>query len=223
MKRRVFLATSGTGLLAGCNDIQEPTENDTPQDSVADQNDTETEQMGPEADIRIESDEWLEEGESVEYLLGNNGEGESGSVNLVTRWYDDEGNYIGNDQVSIPTLRSGASWFIQVETTVPFEVAAYDAYVEYETHYSYEELETRSVEIDQQRSAITGIVSHDQGDETGIEIQAVAYDSGWITHAGTVGDSRVPEEDWRFYLPLSQVGSEEPTVGEDLDLMFHVR
>jgi len=79
------------------------------------------------------------------------------------------------------------------------------------------------VEIDQERSAITGIVSHNQGDNTGIEIQAVTYDSGWITHAGTIGDSRVPDEDWRFNLPLSQVGSEESTVGENLDLMFHVR
>ena len=222
MKRRAFLSTSGVGLLAGCNDIQESAETDTPQDSLEDQNDTETEQIGAEADIEIQTDEWIVEGESVEYILGNNGDGQSGSVNLVTRWYDDEGNYIGNDQVSIPNLRSGASWFIQVETTAPIEVAEYDAYVEYETQYSYDELETRSVEIDQERSAITGIVSHNQGSETRIEIQAVTYDSGWITHAGTVGDSRVPDEDWRFILPLSQVGSEEPTVSEDLDLMFHV-
>lgn len=223
MKRRVFLSTSGAGLLAGCNDIQESVETDTPQDSVEDQNDNETEQIGSEADIEIQTDEWIVEGESVEYILGNNGDSQSGAVNLITRWYDDEGNYIGNDQVSIPNLRSGASWFIQVQTTAPFEVDEYDAYVEYETQYSYDELETRSVEIDQERSAITGIVSHNQGDDTGIEIQAVTYDSGWITHAGTIGDSRVPDEDWRFNLPLSQVGSEESTVGENLDLMFHVR
>ena len=223
MKRRAFLSTSGAGLLAGCNDIQESVETDTPQDSVEDQNDNETEQIGSEADIEIQTDEWIVEGESVEYILGNNGDSQSGAVNLITRWYDDEGNYIGNDQVSIPNLRSGASWFIQVQTTAPFEVDEYDAYVEYETQYSYDELETRSVEIDQERSAITGIVSHNQGDNTGIEIQAVTYDSGWITHAGTIGDSRVPDEDWRFNLPLSQVGSEESTVGENLDLMFHVR
>lgn len=217
------MSTSGAGLLAGCNDIQESVETDTPQDSVEDQNDNETEQIGSEADIEIQTDEWIVEGESVEYILGNNGDSQSGAVNLITRWYDDEGNYIGNDQVSIPNLRSGASWFIQVQTTAPFEVDEYDAYVEYETQYSYDELETRSVEIDQERSAITGIVSHNQGDDTGIEIQAVTYDSGWITHAGTIGDSRVPDEDWRFNLPLSQVGSEESTVGENLDLMFHVR
>ncbi len=223
MKRRAFLSTSGAGLLAGCNDIQESVETDTPQDSVEDQNDNETEQIGSEADIEIQTDEWIVEGESVEYILGNNGDSQSGAVNLITRWYDDEGNYIGNDQVSIPNLRSGASWFIQVQTTAPFEVDEYDAYVVYETQYSYDELETRSVEIDQERSAITGIVSHNQGDNTGIEIQAVTYDSGWITHAGTIGDSKVPDEDWRFNLPLSQVGSEESTVGENLDLMFHVR
>ena len=216
------MATSGTGLLAGCNDIQEPTENDTPQDSVEDQNDDETEQAGPEAEIRIDNDEWITEGESVEYILGNHGEGQSGSVNLVTRWYDEDGNYIGNDQVSVPTLRSGGSWFIKVETTAFFEVATYDAYVDYQPRYSYEELETRSVEIDQQRSAITGIVSHDQEGETGIEIQAVTYDSGWITHAGVVADNRVPDEDWRFILPLSQVGSDENQVGEDVELMFQV-
>jgi hypothetical protein len=223
MKRRVFLATSGTGLLAGCNDIQEPTNTDTPQDTVEDQNDDETEQVGPEAEIRIDSDDWIVEGESVEYILGNHGEGQSGSVNLVTRWYDEAGNYIGNDQVSVPTLRSGGSWFIQVKTTAPFEVAAYDAYVDYQSQYSYKELETSSVEIDQQRSAITGIVSHGQEDETGIEIQAVTYSSGWITHAGFIRDSRVPDEDWRFILPLSQVGSDETDVGEDVELMFHVR
>ena len=223
MKRRVLLATSGAGLLAGCNDIQEMTETDTPQDAVENQNDDETEQVGPEAEIRIESDEWIVEGESIEYVIGNHGEGQSGSVNLVTRWYDEDGNYIGNDQMSVPTLRSGGSWFIQVETTAPFEVAGYDAYVDYQPRYSYEELETRSVEIDQQRSAITGIVSHDQEDETEIEIQAVTYSSGWITHAGSVGDSRVPEEDWRFVLPLNQVGSDETDVGENVELMFHVR
>ena len=223
MKRRVFLAASGAGFLAGCNDTQEPTESDGSQNPVEDQNDTDTEQMGPEADIRIESDEWLEEGRAIEYILGNSGEGQSGSVNLVTRWYDDEGYYIGNDQVSIPTLRSGSSWFVQVETTAPFEVAEYDAYVEYETHYSYDELETRSVEIDQEQSVITGVVSHNQEDETEIEIQAVTYSSGWITHAGRVIDGRIPNEDWRFILPLSQVGSEEDSVGENVDLMFHVR
>lgn len=223
MKRRVFLATSGTSFLAGCNDIQEPTESDESQSSVEDQNDTNTEQMGPGADIRIESDEWLEEGREVEYILGNSGEGQSGSVNLVTRWYDDEGHYIGNDQASIPALRSGSSWFIQVKTTAPFEVTEYDAYVEYETHYSYDELETRSIEIDQEQSVITGIVSHNQEDETEIEIQAVTYSSGWITHSGRVIDARVPDEDWRFILPLSQVGSEEDSVGENVDLMFHVR
>jgi len=225
------LATSGTGLLAGCNAIQQPTENDTPQDSVEDQNDDdsvedqnddETEQAGPEAEIRIDDDIWLTEGESVRYILLNYGEGPSGSVNLVTRWYDEDGNYIGNDQVSVPTLRSGGAWYIKVETTAFFEVAAYDAYVEYQPQYSYEELETRSVEIDQQRSAITGIVSHEQGGETGIDIQAVTYSSGWITHAGVGADNRVPDEDWRFILPLSQVGSDENQVGEDVELMFQV-
>jgi hypothetical protein len=205
--------------------MEEPTENDTPQESVEDQNDDadEPEQAEPEANIILESDEWIEEGESVRYILGNDGEGQSGLINLVTRWFDEEGNYIGNDQVSIPTLRSGGSWFIQVETTAPFEVAAYDAYVEYETQYSYEQLETRSVEIDQERSEITGIVSHKEEDETEIEIQAATYNSGWITHAGSVRDGRVPDEDWRFVIPLSQVGSDENRVGEDVELLFHVR
>ncbi len=221
------MTTSGAGLLAGCNDIEEPAENDTPQESVEDQNDDddtdEPEQAEPEANIILESDRWIEEGESVRYILGNDGEGQSGLVNLVTRWFDEEGNYIGNDQVSIPTLRSGGNWFIKLETTAPFEVAAYDAYVEYESQYSYEQLETRSVEIDQERSEITGIVSHGQQGETEIQIQAATYNSGWITHAGGVRDSRVPAEDWRFVIPLSQVESDENRVGEDVELLFHVR
>ena len=101
-------------------------------------------------------------------------------------------------------------------------MADYDAYVDYEPRYTYDELDTHSVEIDEETPSINGIVSHEQDGETAINILAVTYDSGWITHIGTVTDTRVPEEDWRFYLPLSQVGVHEDNVGDELELMFTV-
>lgn len=227
MKRRSFLATSSAGFLAGCNTTQESVETDIQESannraSVEDQTGQPAEQMESEADISIESDEWVEEGESVEYIVENRGEGQSGSIYLVTRWYDDDGNYIGSDQASIPTLHSGKKWSVEIEATVPFEAVEYDAYAEFETQYSYEELETRSVRVNLQDPAVTGIVSHNEGEEAEILIQAVTYDSEWITHSGIVDDYNIPDKDWRFYLPLVRVSNTSNRSGTDLELMFTV-
>ncbi|WP_311174154.1 FxLYD domain-containing protein [Halobellus ordinarius] len=224
MKRRTFVATSGTALLAGCNSGGNEAPEGTPATEVTDSTSVneQTTSSGEVGKIDIVETNWVTESESAEFLIQNIGEGPTGSLTLVARWYDDEGIYIGNDQISLPTLHSGKSWSIRVENTVPFKVADYDAYVDYESQYTYDELDTRSVDIDEEIPAITGIVSHEQEGETAINILAVTYNSGWITHIGSVTDTRIPDPDWRFYIPLSQVGVYEDSVGDELELMFTV-
>ena len=224
MKRRAFLATSGTALLAGCNS-EDPAGSEGTAATEVEDSTTVNEQTTSSSEggkIDIAETDWVTEGESAEFLIQNIGEAETGALTLVTRWYDEEGNYLGNDQASLPTLHGGKNWLTRVENTVPFEVADYDAYVDYESRYASEEVATRAVEINTEASAVTGIVSHEQEGETAINVLAVTYNSGWITHTGTVTDARIPEEDWRFYLPLSQVGVYEDNVGDELELLFTV-
>jgi hypothetical protein len=225
MKRRTFVATSGATLLAGCSngDTDASQESTTVENTDLTTQREETASKESVGEIDIVETEWIEEGETVSFLIQNIGSTQSGSVNLVVRWFDESGDYIGNDQRSIPTLHRGSNWYIEVETTAPFQASEYGAYVEYESQYDYDDLDTHSIEINEEIPAVTGIVSHGQnGKETGIEILAVTYDSGWITHAGTVSDMRVPEEDWRFVLPLSQIATDENGVGDELELMFRV-
>jgi len=224
MKRRTFLATSGTAILAGCNSEEPAASEGTAVTEIEDSTTVKerTTSDREEGQIDIVETSWVTEGESAEFLIQNVGEAQSGALTLVTRWYDEEGNYIGNDQVSLPTLHSGKNWLIQVENTVPFDVADYDAYVDYESRYASVEVDTNSVEINKEASAVTGIVSHNQEGEAAINILAITYSSGWITHLGTVADNRIPEEDWRFYLSLTQVGVYEDSIGDELELMFTV-
>ncbi|MFC7204006.1 FxLYD domain-containing protein [Haloferax namakaokahaiae] len=225
MKRRAFLTTSGATLLAGCSGSPtEPAEDIDRQTTQTTDIQTQTKTTQADVDtakVVIDDAKWKSEGESVEFLIGNNGEGMSGHVTVVARWYDSAGRYIGHDQASIPALHSGASWKIEVNTTSPFSVNNFDAYVEYEDRYISDELNAWSVEIDESIPAITGIVDHGRDDETAVDVLATTYDSGWITHVGTTVDTRIPDREWRFMIPLVKISDISKQVGENVELMFH--
>lgn len=82
-------------------------------------------------------------------------------------------------------------------------------------------LEYESVDDDQ---AIVGRVENLTGDHLAIQGQVSTYSSEYITHTGTVSDSRVPpEETWLFYIPLVPVDYSADSVGSDVDIRFITR
>ncbi|MFC7130547.1 FxLYD domain-containing protein [Haloferax chudinovii] len=227
MKRRAFLTTSGTALLAGCGADNTESEQDTDSlttQTTEGQSQTESTQSDADtAEIVIDDATWETDGERVEYIIGNNGTAQSGFVTVVTQWFDSDGHYVGNDQVSIPTLHPDKAWNIQVETSAPFEVSDFDAYVEYEDRYVSSDLVAQSIEFQESIPAITGIVDHNRNEETAVEVVAVTYDSGWISHVGSDSDTRIPDSEWKFLIPLSQVTTLSDEVGSNVELMFHVQ
>ena len=87
MKRRTFVATSGTALLAGCNSGESGAAEGTPVTETDDSASVngQTTSSGDIGKIDIVETSWVTEGESAEFLIQNIGEGQSGSLTLVAR------------------------------------------------------------------------------------------------------------------------------------------
>lgn len=88
MKRRTFIATSSTALLAGCN-AEEPTASEgTAATEIGDSTavNEQTASAREVGKIDIVETNWVTEGESAEFLIQNIGEAQSGPLTLVTRW-----------------------------------------------------------------------------------------------------------------------------------------
>ncbi|TKR27915.1 FxLYD domain-containing protein [Natronomonas salsuginis] len=222
MKRRKFVATSGAALLAGCNEIQGPDpdpDDPRPPENVSEE---ESPESGPVGDVEIKQFEWIIDGKISQFLLSNVGEAPAGRVTLVVQWFDANGNYIGSDQASLPVLPPQTAWLIEIESSVPFETDSFDGYVEFDPQYEMDDLPVESLDIDQSVPGVTGIAPLDRDSETAIQATVLTFNSGWVTHAGQITENHIPEStNWRFLIPLTQVGGDESSIGDDeIELYF---
>lgn len=223
MKRRAFITSSGVTLVAGCGGSSpKPTETKV-EDTFSREKTSTTEAETDSAEISIGSSEWRAEGEVAEFILANEGEVPSGDLELVVRWYDKDENFLGHDSRSLPTLHAGSSWHVTVEQTAPYEVAMFDAYVQFSSVYGEDEVPVKSILLEESSPAITGIVESEKSEEVGIEVVALVYSSGWVTHGGISSESRVPPEtDWKFNLPLTSITADDVPLGDEIKIMLRV-
>lgn len=222
MKRRNFVAASGAALLAGCNEAQDtdPDPDDPAPENVTSEPDPS--ENGPVGDVVIQQFEWVTEGEISQFLLNNVGDAPAGRVTLVVQWFDENENYIGSDQASLPVLPPQSAWLVQIESSAPFETDSFEGFVEFDPEYETNKLPVESLDIDQSVPGVTGIAPLDRGSETAIQATVLTFNSGWVTHAGRITENRIPKgTNWRFLIPLTQVGADEPSIGDDdIELYF---
>jgi len=225
MERRAFLGASTAALLAGCGDTQSETTNrpnSQPNETEPSRKDKRPQIQG-DAEIVIQNSEWIENGTAIEFQVQNNGTTPSGPVTVVLRWFDESENYIGSDAVSIGSLLDGSNWLGAVQPVTRFEATSYEISVEYnEGRESVpDSVELLEYEIDEAEQAITGRVENLTEEYSSIRGEASTYNSGWISHIGSVGDSEVPPgATWRFYIPLTSVDHTAGSICENVDIRF---
>ena len=216
MNRRGFLGATSVPLLAGCSELSEEdtTGNNTEETSGQTQ-------IEGDAEITISNAEWRVEGSSIGFFVSNDGTTPSGPVSVTVRWYDGTGYYLGSDSVSIHSLLDGRSWHTEIESTTAFEPQAYDIIANYDVGRTTgrDGFEIVDYEVKKEDSSIVGYVENMREDVATVRVTAVLYDSGWVSHTGSVSDDGIPPgETWKFRLLLAPRDVEGTNFGETTDV-----
>lgn len=224
MERRRFLGASTAALLAGCGDTQtNPTVEENGENETASVDDEMEPQVDGDAEIVISNSRWIEDESAVEFQVGNQGTTPSGPVSIILSWFDEFGNYIGSDTVSIGSLVDGSNWLGAVRPQTRFEPDSYEISTRYDVGRisASSNVELLDYEITEGEQAIVGRVENLTEEYVTIRGQASTYNSSWISHTGSVSDPNVPPgATWRFYLPLTVVEYGVERIGEDVDIRF---
>jgi hypothetical protein len=120
-------------------------------------------------------------------------------------------------------LLDGRNWLGAIQPVTRFEATSYEISVEYSAgrESASDSVELLEYEADKEEQAIIGRVENLTDEYAGIQGEASTYNSGWISHIGSVADSDVPPgATWRFYLPLTSVDYTTDDLGEEVDIRF---
>lgn len=186
VNRRKFLLGSSVALtsaLAGCaSDGTEEVEGGTrDENGNAESNES--------ADIEILDSELVIEAGSwptdvyVEVTVENSGDVPSGDINLQADWYDEDGNYLDNDNARLTALKDGETWLARVYFlgTDAEDIEDYELEGEFsEDDYEPTEglsLANSNMEVQGDELTVEGEVENNTGEEQSyVEVVATIYD-----------------------------------------------
>jgi hypothetical protein len=141
-------------------------------------------------------------------VLVNDGDVPSGTVTATVLWFDEAGNYLGNDSRSLVTLPPGNTWAVEVVARTQFDVADFEVYTGYTPALPAPpaNMSVQSTSLVTDRPAITGLVENTREERSSAQVIGQVYDSGWVTYEGTLTRNLIPAQtDWRFAIPLADV------------------
>jgi hypothetical protein len=245
--RRDFLASVGAAVaLAGCSAQQETepigssnetgdestdsepdpsneTSKEPPESESDPSNETSEESPEPEADLglSVDSAEWYEEGFVAEFIVANQEDVAIRQLQLIVDWYNEEGEFLDWSFERIPALGAGKSWYVHVESPIDAPADSFEMFARGIPQASAipDALEIQSSEVLESIPEVTGIISNTDSSEIGANVVATVYDNGWLTHAGSTTQSRIPPgSDWRFHVPIDPVAADFTSAGEEIEL-----
>lgn len=211
MKRRAFLSSAGTTVLAGCNAASESTSSET----------SETTAIGDPIEISVNQPEWIDNRQAVSVILANESEDHTAAIEVTVQWFDEQSRYIGQDSNSILSLKSDATWYAEIGSTAPFEAKHYNISA---IGYRIDDrvvsgIEKRTVDVDSDSLTVTGEIDNKSDAKKSLYAIISTYDNSWLTHSGSVNVDNIPAENvWRFQTQLRQVSHDESEVGGNIQL-----
>ena len=239
--RREFLASVGaTVALAGCSGTQDTAGDETPtaaytEDQPTNETDTgdqptnetdtgEPQEVVTDFDLAIDTAEWFDEGAIAEFIVKNREDIAIQQLEFVVDWYDENGNYLDWDSVSVPALGPNKAWYLHVERSMDRLADSFEATargIPQERNVP-DGLEIRSSEVDD-RGDVEGILSNTRDSEVGVNMVATVYDTGgWLTYVGSATQRRIPAgSDWRFFVRTQSVDALGPSPGDEIELFIN--
>lgn len=134
----------------------------------------------------------------VEAIVENVGDGPSGRVDLEVDWYDDEGNYLGNDREWLYTFPPGETWEARIYALGDAaDIADYDLETDFDATVDALDPDGLSavdseMQVGDRAVEIAGQIENETG-ETADYIQAIATISD--DEDTILGDDRTNETD----------------------------
>ncbi|WP_241431450.1 FxLYD domain-containing protein [Natrialba hulunbeirensis] len=194
VNRRKFLLGSSVALstaLAGCasdgtEEVEGGTRDENGGENGSGNGDTESSES---ADVEILDSELVIEPGSwstdvyVEATVENSGEVPSGDIELQADWYDEDGNYLDNDNARLTSLKDGETWLARIYFlgTDAEDVDDYELEGEFDED-DYEPTEGLSLadsnmEVQADELTVEGEVENNTGEEQSyVEVVATIYD-----------------------------------------------
>ncbi len=149
----------------------------------------------------------------VKATVENRGDAPSGQITLTAEWYNENGDFLDNDNKYLPILKAGQTWEAHVHALSDTdEIDDYDLSGEYDTTPTDPPEDVEIVETNHQVSddgsvTVTGRVENNTGDSIRyLEAEALLYDdSGVVLDGNWTNQSGIPEgETWRFEIEWFQ-------------------
>ncbi|MXV60747.1 hypothetical protein GS429_01400 [Natronorubrum sp. JWXQ-INN-674] len=215
MRRRQYLFTSvglatTIGAWGGYGSAGYQAEDDEPVCPPDDGN-TDAEGNGdPEIELRdhelvVEEDDFSTDA-YISAEVANVGDALSGQIDLEADWYDDDGNYLDDNQEWLQTLEAGETWLAHLHHLGDSEdVADYELEMEIDDEIPAVPdgfvLEESEMQVGDRSAEIDGLVANETGDEISyIEAIAIIYDEDCVVlGSARTNETGIPaEETWAF-------------------------
>lgn len=163
----------------------------------------------------------------AEVVAENIGDAASGQVKVESRWFDEDGNFLGDDTTYLPTLGAEETWIARVKAlTVDAEdIERFEITGEFDKEQPRAPegmtVKESELEVGEFSASIRGVAENSRDNEVSyVEAMAKLYDDeDQVIGGDWTNETDIPARtDWRFEIRLTQSDRPEEAVHHEVHL-----